>query len=600
MDPTSPLYNNNITSPLNNYNITFDQNKSNKRAGDDSVENERECKIKKVSKDALLNSSQAMHQGLNLPDSISLQLGETACMTADNTEEMLDLEDFRLTESFMELNEKPNPQMEPFSSDEVDIIFLVLGGNLKKAPFTGAIRDTIPGKIHHYCGIADMWVKKWANENMRLSAHQFFFHHLSHDFALKKRTLTREAVVNIIVRNLSEDDNEMLGGVIKELCAGKKVDVETARSVIQTHLKDEEDGYLKRILAQLEGSEKFFEKYKQHISHPQLHKLIVPHSNILSRHLSSVWADDFWLRNDNTGEIRVYKKLATIAENKKFKPIVTKIQDLLTDAITVVKFEIDISNSEYLKNIHARHPNMPVTIQKPPIWSGENVKGNWEDQYEFYPGGDLQSLIDKLSCTPLSSDLLNSIIKDCLEALTAMHPKGIFHLDIKPANIMLDIAQRAVLIDWTPDTMNALYTPYGDIEKLRRHARDEAKFNEIQNKRNVYAMGLIFFQLATGISNIRQLLLIYSEIKDYNGNTITYEEVGNTLNPSINTIDSDGLQRAMENLLFKAGCEKKLKELILSMTHPDVEKRIDSGEAQAIFRIFCTDFLQKKNEGCKV
>lgn len=492
--------------------------------------------------------------------------------------------------------------MSLFSSDEMDIIFRILGGNHRGSPFTTAIRAIIPGNLFAYCNEAELWADKYM-----LPPHRFFFHHVSHD------KFTREEVINLMVKSLRNEEKEEIGNMIKELCSSKKIDVETARSVIQPHLENDKNDYFKQILDQLEGCEnKLFKQYNQHFTLEKIRDLISTYPKLLSCHSLSVWADDLWLRRAESDEIRIYKKMETVYDATSSKVI--KIRDLITDVVTVVKTSRDMTQGKYLKELHTRYLDMPVTIQKAPIWSGKNVKGTVEDQHEFYPNGDLQSLLAAQHGSPLSFNEIIPIINDCLDALTFIHRKGIFHLDIKPANIMRDIANRAVLIDWNPvqsNIMSPLYTNYRDIEKLQDAKDDNSKINEIQNKRNVYAMGLIFFQLATGIdiNNLENFMLNYCDIKDFFGKTVSCEESSlQSIRPSLYARNIQEFHSAMKKSLVDARCQKDLMDLILWMTNPDTQKRIYSWQAKVFFNMFFTyahnsievfEFLKKLNNSVK-
>lgn len=64
---------------------------------------------------------------------------------------------------------------------------------------------------------------------------------------------------------------------------------------------------------------------------------------------------------------------------------------------------------------------------------------------EFVPGRSLDAVLREEG--PLSPERARSIMGDVLKGLAAIHDAGLLHLDLKPSNVILDPAGRAVLID---------------------------------------------------------------------------------------------------------------------------------------------------------
>lgn len=66
---------------------------------------------------------------------------------------------------------------------------------------------------------------------------------------------------------------------------------------------------------------------------------------------------------------------------------------------------------------------------------------------DFIEGESLSSRL-KRTGKPLSETEALNILNQVLDALDTVHAEGIFHLDIKPANIMIDNHGQAMLIDF--------------------------------------------------------------------------------------------------------------------------------------------------------
>ena len=105
---------------------------------------------------------------------------------------------------------------------------------------------------------------------------------------------------------------------------------------------------------------------------------------------------------------------------------------------------------------------------------------------------------------PLSEAEAMDVIFQVLDALKAMHASGLYHLDIKPGNIMRDASGHCTLIDFgaskqfTADERNTLssvmaYTPgYAAIEQIAQQTKNIGPWTDF------YALGATFYCLLTG------------------------------------------------------------------------------------------------------
>lgn len=120
---------------------------------------------------------------------------------------------------------------------------------------------------------------------------------------------------------------------------------------------------------------------------------------------------------------------------------------------------------------------------------------------------DGESLSKRLKRTskPLSEDEVRNILPQLLKALDEVHRNGIWHLDIKPANIMVDSHGKALLIDfgaskqlrssegYSVSTSTAMcYTPgYAPMEQI------EQNFDKFGPWTDFYALGATLYCLLT-------------------------------------------------------------------------------------------------------
>ena len=121
---------------------------------------------------------------------------------------------------------------------------------------------------------------------------------------------------------------------------------------------------------------------------------------------------------------------------------------------------------------------------------------------------DGESLSTRLKRTqqPLPEAEVKGILMQVLDALEEVHAQGIWHLDLKPGNIMVDVGGTAKLIDfgaskqmsasdgYTTTTTSLCYTPgYAPIEQT------DQKMELIGPWTDLYALGATLYKLLTNI-----------------------------------------------------------------------------------------------------
>jgi len=121
---------------------------------------------------------------------------------------------------------------------------------------------------------------------------------------------------------------------------------------------------------------------------------------------------------------------------------------------------------------------------------------------EFLEGHTLGMELEARNNAAISSRLVQKIIGVLVDALSTIHQSGIYHLDIKPDNIMLTEDGRIILLDfgaarWSnlgdpghPKSIVA-YTPeYAPLELLRG--------DEIGPETDIFEVGVLAYELLTG------------------------------------------------------------------------------------------------------
>ena len=122
---------------------------------------------------------------------------------------------------------------------------------------------------------------------------------------------------------------------------------------------------------------------------------------------------------------------------------------------------------------------------------------------EYLGGGNLKSLVDNRG--PLAEATAVSYIRQVTDALGEVHANGMLHLDVKPANIMLDRRGNAVLIDFgisknydeggsqTSSGLTGTSEGYAPLEQY-----EAASLKTFTPATDIYALGATLFFLLTG------------------------------------------------------------------------------------------------------
>ena len=123
---------------------------------------------------------------------------------------------------------------------------------------------------------------------------------------------------------------------------------------------------------------------------------------------------------------------------------------------------------------------------------------------EYAEGGSLADLLKRKGC--LSEPDATCYILQVAEALAYIHAENMNHLDVKPANILLNDRNEAVLIDFglskqydaltggqTSTTPVGISEGYAPMEQYK-----QGGVSEFSPETDIYALGATFFKLLTG------------------------------------------------------------------------------------------------------
>ena len=124
------------------------------------------------------------------------------------------------------------------------------------------------------------------------------------------------------------------------------------------------------------------------------------------------------------------------------------------------------------------------------------VEGHTFLAMEYVDGEDLASLLARIG--RLSPDKAIDVARDLCAALAAVHDKGIVHRDLKPANVLIDGRGRARLTDFGLAIGLEAPEPGAVAGTPAYMAPEQLKGGEITFRSDLYALGLILYEMFTG------------------------------------------------------------------------------------------------------
>jgi serine/threonine-protein kinase len=120
---------------------------------------------------------------------------------------------------------------------------------------------------------------------------------------------------------------------------------------------------------------------------------------------------------------------------------------------------------------------------------------------ELIEGQTLRDKLVEMGSSRLSMHEVLRIMRGALSALSYAHSRGMMHRDVKPANLMLDSDGRVILTDFgiAKIVTGPQYTASGGMIGTPAYMAPEQGLGDTgDHTSDLYSMGVILFQLATG------------------------------------------------------------------------------------------------------
>ena len=167
---------------------------------------------------------------------------------------------------------------------------------------------------------------------------------------------------------------------------------------------------------------------------------------------------------------------------------------------------------------------------------------------EFIEGEDLRTILTRQG--KLTPDEAIGIIRQSCSGLQAAHQEGVIHRDLKPSNIMRDGAGRVVIMDFglaktvASDGMTQTGMMIGTMEYM---SPEQAMGSDLDARSDIFAIGLIFYELITGNMPYRAESAIASLVKRTQERAIPLHEVDPAVPHAVSQIVGKCLERDPKN-----------------------------------------------------
>jgi serine/threonine protein kinase/tetratricopeptide (TPR) repeat protein len=192
---------------------------------------------------------------------------------------------------------------------------------------------------------------------------------------------------------------------------------------------------------------------------------------------------------------------------------------------------------------------------------------------EYVHGEDLRGVLTRDG--KLESRPAVEIVQQICRALDAAHAEGVIHRDLKPQNVMVDRQGRVVVMDF--GLARSLEAPgmtqtgalVGTLEYM---SPEQAMGAELDQRSDLFALGLIFFELLTGKVPYKADTAIASLMKRTQERAIPASELDSGVPKSLSVIVAKCLERD-PNQRFQSA-QDVLRQLDVWMGNPGISASV--------------------------
>ncbi len=139
-----------------------------------------------------------------------------------------------------------------------------------------------------------------------------------------------------------------------------------------------------------------------------------------------------------------------------------------------------------------------------PVYAAGEADGELYLASRFVAGTDLRALVHD---APLAPERAIELVGQVADALDAAHERGLVHRDVKPGNVLVDVADHCYLCDFGLTTQlvagetTATGTLAGSLDYL---APEQIRRGEVDGRADQYALACVLYELLSGAPPFRR------------------------------------------------------------------------------------------------
>ena len=165
---------------------------------------------------------------------------------------------------------------------------------------------------------------------------------------------------------------------------------------------------------------------------------------------------------------------------------------------------------------------------------------------EYVDGEDLRALLKTRGKLPAQEAV--QIVEQVCRALDAAHAEGVIHRDLKPQNIMRDRQGRIVVMDFglarsLEDAGMGMTQTGALVGTLEYMSPEQALGGELDQRSDLFTVGLIFYELLTGKVPYKADTALASLMKRTQERAVPASQIDNTVPKALSKIVSRCLER---------------------------------------------------------
>ena len=173
---------------------------------------------------------------------------------------------------------------------------------------------------------------------------------------------------------------------------------------------------------------------------------------------------------------------------------------------------------------------------------------------ELVEGRDLRSILEERGKLP--ADEAMDIFQQICLALGASHGVGILHRDLKPQNVMLENTGRVVVMDFglarMIDSQDGMTQTGALVGTLDYMSPEQALGKELDQRSDIFALGLIGYEMLTGSMPFRAESMVASLLKRTQQRAVPLSEIDKNIPGTLSNIIAKCLEKDPANRYQRA------------------------------------------------